>query len=88
MEKSIGQQVSEGRAGAELLRVLRPYFEQIIEGYTVQWRDPSGTPEEREDLFRKTVLVEDLAKEIQRVVDNGVIAEEIQKMKRSTNDAN
>ena len=86
MEK-LSQTISRARQAAELRRHLEPFMQSLISNYTDQWINGKTTPEEREDIHRKVVLLFDLMGEIEKVVQEGVVAEEIVKMKRVSRDA-
>jgi len=75
--KTMAETVTEGRVAQELLRQLEPHLAVLRSNYKDRWAKHSSGVGDREDLYRKMVVLDELESEIKRVVQTGRVAQEI-----------
>ena len=77
--KTVHKVVNDGRVAQELMRQLDPHVNTLRARYKDRWAQVDCGADEREDLHRKVVVLEQLETEILRAVQEGRVAQEIER---------
>ena len=75
--KTVQEVVNDGRVAQELMRQLDPHVNALRARYKDRWAQVDCGADEREELHRKVIVLEQLEAEILRTVQEGRVAQEI-----------